>query len=221
MLIYYYNISVELSEKDIRENCPHCNSKSQAFEFPLLETKNFRVVCDAHPIIEGHLLIIPKEHVSCIAEYSGELYKEFLNLYQKFSDFLVSEYKAVSSFEHGIFGQTVFHSHVQMIPLGCSPLQIVPEGLDKIHKLKDLAGLKKLFELDGGYLFFSIGENKWTTDVSLSAPRFFRDRFSKALGRPERGNWKRMRENPELLKLAQKDDTATQNKWNVYNKKNE
>jgi diadenosine tetraphosphate (Ap4A) HIT family hydrolase len=212
---------MELSEQQIRENCPHCNPNSQAFEFPLLETDKFRIVCDAHPIIEGHLLIIPKQHVSCIAEYPEELYIEFLDLYKKFSNFLQSEYNSFSSFEHGIFGQTVFHSHIQMMPFSGLPSEIVPEGTDKLTGFNKIEELRKVFTKDGGYLFFSIGEHKWVVDKSLAVPRFFRDRFAKALGKPERGNWKEMRKNPRILEISQKDDIATQEKWKMYNKKNE
>src|SRR5690349_6416976 len=132
---------MQLSEEEIRRNCPHCDSSSQAFTFPLLETANFRVVCDVHPIVEGHVLIIPKKHVSCIGEYTEALLGEFLELYKKFSVFLTREYGNVSSFEHGVFGQTVFHSHVQMMPFGENPIQIVPEGLDKIHAIESLFDL--------------------------------------------------------------------------------
>jgi hypothetical protein len=37
-----------------------------------------------------------------------------------------------------------------------------------------------------------IEDNKWVVDVNLAAPRFFRDRFAVALGKPEKGNWKQM-----------------------------
>lgn len=205
-----------LSKQNILENCSHCSPNSQAFKYLLLETENFRVVCDIHPICEGHILIIPKEHLSCIGEYSEELFKEFLSLYNKFSEFLLSEYHSVSTFEHGKYGQTVFHSHVHLLPFKGDPVEIIPEGKDKFFELNDLSKLKELFKKQGGYLFFSIEDSQWTVDLNIAAPRFFRDRFATALGRPERGNWKEMRQNKDVMEMAVKDDLNTKLRWNKY-----
>lgn len=213
-----YNGNMEdLSEQAIRTNCPHCDPTSQAFTYLLEETENFSIVCDAHPLEEGHILIIPKQHISCIAEYSEEVYKEFLQLYKKCSDFVKKTYGSISTFEHGKFGQTVFHSHVHLMPFTGSTIDIIPEGKEKLTKIDNLEELRTYFKRDGGYLFFSIEDSMWIVDLSLAVPRFFRDRFALALHKPERGNWKTMRANEKLMEQGQKDDLATQAKWNRYN----
>jgi len=206
----------DFSEEAIRTNCPHCDLNSTAYTYLLERTDNFSIVCDANPIVEGHILIIPKTHVSCIGEYSEELFKEFMELDKKVSQFVSSEYGYVSSFEHGVFGQTVFHSHVHYIPFNGKPTDIIPEGEDKLTKIQSLDELKPFLKKDGGYLFFSIGKDQWVVDPQIAAPRFFRDRFAKALGRPERGNWKAMRANEELMKESQKDGLNTQTKWKSH-----
>jgi diadenosine tetraphosphate (Ap4A) HIT family hydrolase len=151
----------ELSEEYIRAHCPHCNPNSEAYKYLLDRTNNFSIVCDPHPITKGHILIIPKEHYSCIGEYPNDVYREFLNLYKKVSDFVKKEYGSVSTFEHGKFGQTVFHSHVHFMPFNGKPTNIIPEGEDKLTVIDDLSKLKDELEKDGGYLFFSIEDNKW------------------------------------------------------------
>ena len=206
----------DVSEEAILKNCPHCDPTSQAFQYLLQETSYFYIVCDSHAIVEGHILIIPKQHVSCVAEYPPVVYDQFLLLYKKASDFLKINYHAVSTFEHGKFGQTVFHSHVHFLPFDGSPLDIVPEGQEKLRVLPDLSNLKELFKKDGGYLFFSIGTDQWSVDVSLVAPRFFRDRFANALGRPERGNWKAMRLNKAIMKKVAEEATTTQHLWKQF-----
>lgn len=185
-------MSNELTEEYIKKNCPHCNFYSEAYKYLLEQTDNFSIVCDVHPITEGHILIIPKQHFSCVGEYLEDLYQGFITLYQKVSEFLVKQYGSVSSFEHGKFGQTVFHSHIHLIPFQGEPTDIVPEGLQKLTKINNLSQLKSYFKNHGGYLFFSIGNDRWVVDKYLAVPRFFRDRFAKALNRPERGNWKKM-----------------------------
>lgn len=110
-----------LLEQDIREHCPHCDPASQAFLDALEETANFRVVCDHHPLVEGHILIIPKQHLSSAGEYPGPVFQEFLSLYGKTSEFIRQNYGTVSGFEHGKIGQTVFHSHVHLLPFDGKP----------------------------------------------------------------------------------------------------
>lgn len=206
----------DFSKRNLRKHCPNCDPKSYAFRHPLFQTNNFFIVCDVFPIIEGHLLIIPKDHVSCIGQYSSELYSEFFKLYQQLSHFLLKEYQFLSTFEHGKFGQTVYHSHIHLLPYKGSPFEIIPEGESNLNKFDDLSELKKIYQKDGGYLFFSIGNDQWIVDKTLTAPRFFRDRFANALGRPERGNWKKMSKNKDLLKIADKENKNTKKRWIKY-----
>jgi len=206
----------DLSEQAIRKNCPHCHVESQAFTYILEKTKNFYIVCDSHSLIEGHILIIPKNHISCISKYSKEEFTEFINLNDKVSEFLLKEFKFVSSFEHGIFSQTIFHSHVHYLPFNGKPTDIVTEGKSKLTELSNLTELKKLFSKNGGYLFFSIGNKKWSVSVDISTPRFFRDRFAIALGRPERGNWKTMRINKKLMEQGNKENQSVIKRWKNF-----
>ncbi len=206
----------DFSEEAIKAHCPHCDQTSTAYTYLLERTDSFSIVSDANPIIEGHILIIPKDHVSCIGGYSKKLFKEFMELDTKVSQFIKGKYGSVSSFEHGIFGQTVFHSHVHYIPFSGKPTEIIPEGKEKITKIQNFKELKSFLQKDDGYLFFSIGETKWVVEPQIAAPRFFRDRFAKVLGRSERGNWKAMRASEELMKEAKKDGLNTQAKWKSH-----
>lgn len=206
------------SEAKIRQNCPHCDPNSFALKHLLEETDNFRIVCDVHPLTKGHILIIPKKHLSCIGEYPPEIFKEFVNLYQKFSDFIKITYGAISSFEHGRIGQTVFHSHVQMFPFSGAWSDIIPEGKNNIRAIYDFKDLTSTFTKEGKYLFFSIEDDKWLVNTDLGTPGFFRNRFAKAMGNPLRGNWKKMSQDRELMKKAELDIKDLQNKWSSFRK---
>ena len=81
-----------LSEEHIRKNCPHCDPTSYAFTDLLEETEQFRIVCDYHPLTEGHILIIPKKHLSCVGEYPKELFEEFVDHYECVSVFMKKHY---------------------------------------------------------------------------------------------------------------------------------
>ena len=206
----------DLSEKAIIENCPHCDPQSQAFKFLLKETNNFRVVCDAHPLCEGHILIIPKLHLSSIAQYDDVTYQEFKPLYDQVASFVKETYGPVASFEHGKFGQTVFHSHVHFLPFKGNLDDILPEGEIRTSEIVNLEELKSAYQRDDGYLFVSIRDRKWTVDTALAAPRFFRDRFANAIGKPERAAWKEVHINEEIMAEVSIENENAQRKWKSY-----
>lgn len=201
------------SQKSMREDCSHCRDDAYPFRWVLLETPHFWIIGDPHPLCEGHIEIISKHHISCVGAYAQSLYDEFIGLYQKTAQFLVQAYGSVATFEHGIFGQTVFHSHVHLLPFAGQPEDIVPEGAPHFTEIKELSELKRRLTADGGYLFFSIGEKNWIVDAKLVAPRFFRDRFASALGKPERGNWKEMHGNESLMRVADEENVRLKGLW--------
>ena len=208
----------DFSEAKIKENCPHCDPTSFALKYPLEERDNFRVVCDVHPLIEGHILIIPKRHLSCIGEYPQVFFEEFVKLFEKFSKFLKQIYNSVSSFEHGKIGQTVFHSHIHLLPFDGIPSQIVPEGKENLTAFSDFSYLKKVYDKLGKYLYFSIGDKRWIVETKLAAPRFFRDRFAKALSAPQRGNWKLMDADEKIMLEANKEIVNLRKNWELFSK---
>lgn len=200
-------------------SCPNCDKNSFPFKNLLKETKNFRVVCDVHPLIEGHILIIPKRHLSCVGEYPEKIYQEFITLYKDISDFIKKEYGSVATFEHGKIGQTIFHSHIHLLPYSKSSETIIPEGKKLIKSIKNLDSLKNFFERDGKYLFFSIGKNLWLVDTKLGVPGFFRDRFATALGNHVRGNWKTMRKDKDIMKKAKEEIKKLEKKYGTIQKR--
>jgi len=173
-------------------DCPHCDPASSfALSKVLEETKNFYIVCDVHPLIEGHILIIPKKHISCIGEFPEKLFQQFVRLSDKVTKFLLDNYGQVSSFEHGKIGQTVFHAHMHLLPYGGRPENIIPEN--KFRAIQKLSDLRTVFVQNKEYLFFSIGNNLWVVEPTVAFPGFFRQRFAQALKRGERGDWRRWR----------------------------
>jgi diadenosine tetraphosphate (Ap4A) HIT family hydrolase len=208
----------DLSEKAIRANCPHCNHHSFALNHVLKMTENFLVVCDGHPLTEGHILIIPKAHLSCIGEYPPNMLGEFVGLYLQTKRFIESVYGSVSTFEHGIVGQTVFHSHIQMFPYAGPPEAIIPEGDRCFEPIPDISALRGIYERDGRYLFFSIGRGLWIADPSIGVPGLFRERFGKALGNEVRSDWKRMHDNEALMEEGRADIGRLVRAWQAYHR---
>ena len=207
------NLPEILSEEHIRSHCPHCDAQSDAFTDLLQETEHFRIVCDHHPLNEGHILIIPKQHLSCVGEYPSEVFHEFIELYEAVRSFVRTQYGSMSTFEHGNMSQTVFHSHVHVLPYAGEPSTIVPEGNEQLVALPSFVELQRLYEHYGRYLFFSINNHAWVVNPAIAAPRFFRDRFATALGVPKRGNWKEMHMDEQLMASGRRENEQVKKVW--------
>lgn len=193
--------------------CPHCRPDSFALKHALEESENFRVICDVHPLCEGHILIIPREHFSCVGGLPPALFAEFTKLYEKVFRFLDGEYGHACAFEHGKIGQTVFHCHTHLLPSQAKLTEVIPEGTGYTEAVEHLSSLPKIFNREGRYLFLAVGEKLYVVDCSLAAPRFFRDRFARLVGNAGRGDWQIMRENRVLMDEAGKEIQRLRMKW--------
>ena len=194
------------------------STKDKVFapEHKLLETKNFNVVADDNPLVEGHILIIPKENISCVGEFSDELLTEFGQLYDQTSDFLQKSYGLVSTFEHGKIGQTIYHAHVHLLPYEGDVKSIIPEGENNLTKINTMQDVQNAYKQGGQYLFLSVGDDKWLVDPKLGYPRFFRDRFATALGMEGQGDWQKMKDDPIMKQINQLRIQNLEKKWNSY-----
>ena len=101
----------------LRADCVFCQPNAIATNI-LKETPNFRLVADHAPLVEGHILIIPKLHYACYGALPAELDAEFIALKQEAQRFLQRYYLPPIFWEHGIFHQSVFHAHVHCFPFG-------------------------------------------------------------------------------------------------------
>lgn len=190
-----------------------CDPTSPTFTCLLEETELFRITGDANPLTEGHILIIPRQHVDCIANYDATQLQEYRGLHDRVAAFVKRNYGSVATFEHGKFGQTVYHSHVHVLPFTGSLDEIVPEGLSHAEPLENISELKQRFERDGGYLYVSVDDEQFTIDKTLVARRFFRDRFASALHVQERGDWKQTYDNPALRSVLDAECDHLRQKW--------
>ena len=97
--------------------CAFCQHSDIA-RYVLKETPNFLIVTDHAPLVEGHLLIIPRRHYTCYGDVPTELDAELFTLKQEVQQFLTQYYASVVFWEHGIFRQTVSHAHLHCFPFG-------------------------------------------------------------------------------------------------------
>ena len=101
----------------LRDDCVFCQRGAIA-RYILKETQNFRLVVDHAPLVEGHILIIPKLHYACYGAAPAELDTELFALRAEVQRFFEQYYHAAVFWEHGVFHQTVFHAHLHCFPFG-------------------------------------------------------------------------------------------------------
>lgn len=107
--------------------CPFC--RRGELEIVLAATDHFYVVVDNAPLTEGHLLIVPHEHLTCYGAVPSAYDDELLALKARVADFLEQTYRSVCFFEHGVFRQTVYHAHLHAIPLGATTFTAAIPGV--------------------------------------------------------------------------------------------
>ena len=85
------------------------------------QTDLSKVFRDAFPVTKLHTLVIPKRHVADYFELTQEEQADIQTLIQKHHELIKLEDMSVTGFNMGInigasAGQTVFHTHVHLIP---------------------------------------------------------------------------------------------------------
>ncbi|HII71232.1 TPA: HIT family protein [Candidatus Woesearchaeota archaeon] len=178
------------------EGCPFCltdPSKSDIPERTVLETENFRVFPTLGQIVEGYLLVAPKEHYASVGALPDEMYGELEEVKDRIDLRIRREYCPPIWIEHGGLGQTVFHAHLHAVPF--PPERDIYERYSKdfpeamrIHGFRDL---KRVWNERGHYLFYEINGFQFAF-VTKIVPMYARLVIADELGVPERGNWRTM-----------------------------
>lgn len=97
-------------------NCAFCQQNE--ITAILKETPHFLLAADHAPLVEGHLLVIPRQHYACYGDVPATLDEELFALKNELRRFYARFYAPVVFWEHGVFRQTVFHAHLHCFPWG-------------------------------------------------------------------------------------------------------
>ena len=76
---------------------------------------------DGFPVTEGHTLVIPKRHAKDYFEMTGDESKSCTDLLHLLKERLLAQDQSITGFNIGMnagesAGQTIFHSHIHLIP---------------------------------------------------------------------------------------------------------
>ena len=108
------------NKSDGKESCIFCGIES-AGKSVLLESEHFYLTRDKFPVTSGHLLIIPKRHITSPSDLSETEWHDLRVVIEEAYSILRTGDNQITGFNIGInigsdAGQTIPHLHVHVIP---------------------------------------------------------------------------------------------------------
>lgn len=158
----------------------------------LLETTNFAIVVDLSPLVEGHLLVVPRKHYRNFASAMREYRQEAVQITQRARDWVRRTYGSVALFEHGSTsdqsgGSCIDHAHIHVLPVPSTGLAAVMrrDGL-ALAVLPEIASWAQIAEPSRPYLLCSDGELSVVAFPPTRVRRqYLRSAAAEALGIPD------------------------------------
>jgi histidine triad (HIT) family protein len=104
------------------ENCIFCKIINQEIpSYKVYEDEKIYAFLDITQVTKGHTLVIPKKHVSDVFEYEEELAADVFTRIPKIARALEASFPEMQGLNivnnnREVAYQTVFHSHVHLIP---------------------------------------------------------------------------------------------------------
>ncbi len=98
--------------------CPFCSPHADKASFA--ESDHFKAIYNIAPILPGHVLVVPKQHVTGFLDVDDAQMTELMIFSRKLILFLKKEFKADGvdfTIQDGkSAGQTIDHMHVHIVP---------------------------------------------------------------------------------------------------------
>lgn len=189
------------------ECCPYCSrflgkeKSSTIWDQRVLETDNFVVVPTRGAIVEGWLLVIPKEHYLSFGAIPHHVRSEALQLLEHTLEITNECWGPATVFEHGPvvptqpLGCGVDHAHLHVVPLSFDLVGASLEHLPSLGQPEHCSGLSTLQELylhSIPYLYVREPNNQqivWKNP--LVKGQFFRRVIASALGVEDEFDWRK------------------------------
>lgn len=157
----------------------------------IYSSENLAVFPSFGPIVEGHLLIVPKQHHISIAQMP-QLHSELSKVQEKIRETLTKNYCEPIFFEHGPIsryekaGCCIEHAHLHAVPTSSSILEEITRNFD----YQEIKGFSKL-PTQTAYLFLEEKEKRYVFPIREVLPsQYLRQVLAAKLGVPERWNWR-------------------------------
>jgi ATP adenylyltransferase len=181
------------------------SQKDNPWDEPLFESAHFSVVPSLGSLVEGWLLVLPKQHLISAAQFPPLLLDELWAVVSIAREVLHKHYGPVWLFEHGPasekreVGCSVDHAHVHLVPIAADIIEaageFLPPELSFTHSGFEYCQASCREGKD--YLFV---QSPWLETKSVAASsglgsQIFRKAVAQSLGRRDQFDW---RTNPNI-----------------------
>jgi ATP adenylyltransferase len=185
------------------ENCCLCSNvasgAAQEWNRPLLESRNFVVLPSVGSLVEGWLLIVPRDHHISMGALPDLLADEMRSLKHRLASRLRLLYGELCAFEHGParlerrVGCGVDHAHLHIVPvafdLADAAAPFLPSDVSWAQGGWDQCRAAYLSGKDYLYLEQPIGVGRIAVHDSFGS-QVFRKAIAAKIGVPEQFNWR-------------------------------
>jgi diadenosine tetraphosphate (Ap4A) HIT family hydrolase len=159
--------------------------------------ENLFITPDIAPLVKGHFLIVPNEHLLSFAEANDSVKKSLKKAKEFLSQTVFENNKKVLFFEHGAVKglsncDCVDHAHIHALPISFDIDSFVKNS-DYVKTQKQIAtneALSALAESTQPYLYYEMGLEKWVYPVDNIPSQFFREIVASYLKIGYNYNWK-------------------------------
>lgn len=165
----------------------------------LAQSENFVVWPTIGSIVEGWLLVVPKQHYVCMGALPDELFAELDDLIGSLVPSLIGRYGAMTVFEHGPaqpnqpVGCGIDHAHLHVVPTECDLAAGAKRLLPELNwaAADCLRSAKEFHALDLPYLYLEqpLGKAYLATHPNLPS-QLFRKVIAAHVGQPDRYDWR-------------------------------
>lgn len=95
--------------------CPFCREETVEPSI-IAESAAFLLLASPCPLAEGHLVLVPRQHVPCYGALPDRLVAEFTRLKEEIAEFLAACYGEPALFEHGTPDTASGHAELHAVP---------------------------------------------------------------------------------------------------------
>lgn len=162
------------------------------------QTDNFLALPSVSPLARGHLLILPRSHISSMTQLPPQHFDEFLGFAREHCRRVEERLGSVLVFEHGVGrgkagGCGVDHAHLHILPLSPSGAERVRALVNARYPLRSTASFDLVrYNIPNGrsYLTLGTGIDQLSHAMSESIPsQYLRTIIARELG-AKLSDWK-------------------------------
>ena len=180
----------------------------RSWDEPLFESANFVALASLGAMVEGWMLIVPRDHFLSMGALPIELANEVMEFRARVENHSARKYGTLRAFEHGPsrakrqVGCGVDHAHLHLVPIDFDLISAaqpyLPSGLEWSNA--DLGACRAAHEHERDYLYIEqpLGEGRIAVHDELGS-QIFRKAIADQLGIPEQFNW---RDFPQFANIA-------------------